>query len=203
MKFRMEEIMNQNTSTKKTGHWNALPDNLKGTKTEKNLMAAFIGESQARNKYTYFAGVAKKEGYEQIGAIFTETADNEKEHAELWLEALGGINDTNKNLNDAMDGEGYEYLEMYPTFAKEAKEEGFTEIARKFEMVAEIEKRHHDRYRKLLENLMKDEVFRKKTGMHLWKCRNCGNVVVSKEAPKICPVCNKPQAYFELNCDNF
>ena len=176
---------------------------LKGTKTEKNLMAAFIGESQARNKYTYFASKAKKEGYEQIAALFKETADNEKEHAEIWFEYLDGINDTESNLHAAMKGEEYEFEDMYPGFAKDAREEGFLEIAKKFEMVAQIEEKHYERYRRLLENVIKDEVFTMKTGISVWKCRNCGNIIVSKSAPDVCPVCLHPQAYFELNCENY
>ena len=176
---------------------------LKGTKTEKNLMAAFIGESQARNKYTYFASKAKKEGYEQISALFKETADNEKEHAEIWFEYLDGINDTESNLQAAMDGEEYEYENMYPEFAKVAKEEGFLEIAKKFELVAKIEEKHYERYKRLLENVVNDEVFTKKTGISVWKCRNCGNIVVAKSAPEVCPVCEHSQAYFELNCENY
>jgi rubrerythrin len=176
---------------------------LKGTKTEKNLMAAFIGESQARNKYTYFASKAKKEGYEQISALFKETADNEKEHAEIWFEYLDGINDTESNLQAAMDGEEYEYEDMYPGFAKDAREEGFLEIAKKFELVAKIEEKHYERYKRLLENVVNDEVFTKKTGISVWKCRNCGNIVVAKSAPEVCPVCEHSQAYFELNCENY
>ena len=176
---------------------------LKGTKTEKNLMAAFIGESQARNKYTYFASKAKKEGYEQISALFKETADNEKEHAEIWFEYLDGINDTESNLQAAMDGEEYEYENMYPEFAKVAKEEGFLEIAKKFELVAKIEEKHYERYKRLLENVVNDEVFTKKTGISVWKCRNCGHIVVAKSAPEVCPVCEHSQAYFELNCENY
>ena len=180
-----------------------MKNSLKGTKTEENLMKAFIGESQARNKYTYFASKAKKEGYEQISALFLETADNEKEHAKLWLKYLDGINDTEMNLEDAMDGEEYEYEDMYPEFAKVAKEEGFDEIAKKFQMVAEVEKVHYERYKRLLNNVVNDEVFTKKTGISVWKCRNCGNIVISKTAPKVCPVCDHKQAYFELNCDNY
>ena len=176
---------------------------LKGTKTEKNLMAAFIGESEARNKYTYFASKAKKEGYEQISALFKETADNEKEHAELWFDYLNGINDTESNLQAAMDGEEYEYENMYPEFAKVAKEEGFLEIAKKFELVAKIEEKHYERYKRLLENVVNDEVFTKKTGISVWKCRNCGNIVLAKSAPEVCPVCEHSQAYFELNCENY
>lgn len=176
---------------------------LKGSRTEANLMAAYIGESQARNKYTYFASKARKEGYEQIGALFEETANNEKEHAELWLKELDGIKDTAENLKDAMHGEEYEYTEMYPEFAKVAREEGFEALARKFEMVAEIEEHHFKRYEKLLSNVMNDEVFRKKTGVSVWKCRNCGNIIVAESAPKVCPVCLHAQAYYELNCENY
>ena len=176
---------------------------LKGTKSEKNLMAAFIGESQARNKYTYFASKAKKEGYEQISALFKETADNEKEHAELWFDYLDGINDTESNLQDAKDGEEYEFENMYPEIATIAKEEGFQEIAKKFELVAKIEEKHYERYKRLLENVINDEVFTKKTGISVWKCRNCGNIIVAKSAPEVCPVCEHSQAYFELNCENY
>lgn len=174
-----------------------------GSQTEKNLMRAFIGESEARNKYTFFASVASNEGYEQISAIFNETANNEKEHAEIWLNTLGGIKSTQDNLIDAINGEDYEFSEMYKEFSEIAKQEGFLDIANKFKLVAEIEKQHRDRYKKLLENLINDEVFQKKTGLHVWKCRNCGNIVVSNKAPQICSVCSKPQAYFELNCENY
>lgn len=179
------------------------PELLKGSQTEKNLMAAFIGESQARNKYTYFSSVAKKEGYEQIGAIFEETANNEKEHAEIWLNALGGIAKTEDNLEEAMNGEDYEYSTMYKEFAEVARQEGFLDLAQKFQMVAEIEKHHRDRYKKLLENMINNEVFTKKTGIHVWKCRNCGNIITSKSAPLLCPVCSEPQSYFEINCENY
>lgn len=178
-------------------------ERLKGTKTEKNLMAAFIGESQARNKYSYFASVAKKEGYEQISAFFSETSDNEKEHAEIWFKILGGISDTKTNLTSGMEGENYEFEEMYPDFAKVAEEEGFPVLAQKFKMVAEIERHHYNRYKKLLENMLNDEVFQKKTGVHVWKCRNCGNLITSSKAPDICPVCMHPKAYFEINCENY
>lgn len=176
---------------------------LKGTLTEKNLMSAFIGESQARNKYTYFASLAREEGYEQIGALFEETANNEKEHAEIWFDLLGGILKTDANLKSAMDGEEYEFTVMYPEFASIAREEGFLDIANKFELVAKIEKEHYERYKKLLENVINNEVFTKKTGIHIWKCRNCGNIVASKSAPLICPVCDHSQAYFEINCVNY
>ena len=182
---------------------NTTSKDLKGSQTEKNLMSAFIGESQARNKYSYFASVAKNEGYEQIGAIFEETSNNEKEHAEIWFNYLGGILKTKDNLKSAIDGEEFEFTSMYPEYSKIAQEEVFLDIARKFALVAEIEKEHHKRYKKLLENLINNEVFTKKTGINVWKCRNCGNIVVSKSAPAICPVCNKSQAYFELNVENY
>jgi rubrerythrin len=175
---------------------------LKGSKTEANLKAAFSGESEARNKYTYFASVAKKEGYEQIAAIFLETAENEKEHAKLHLKYLNGIGDTISNLADAAAGENYEWTDMYATFAKEAEEEGFTEIAATFRGIAEVEKEHEARYRKLLENVQEGEVF-KKGSIVVWKCRNCGHIVVGTEAPKICPVCKHPQSYFEIKAENY
>lgn len=177
---------------------------LKGTKTEKNLMEAFAGESQARNKYTYYASVAKKEGYEQIAAIFEETANNEKEHAKMWFKELhgGSVPGTIENLIDAAKGENGEWTEMYKRMAEEAREEGFIEIAEKFEGVAAIEKRHEERYNKLLENVKKNTVF-KKTEEKVWICRNCGHIYVGKEAPKVCPVCNHPQAYFELFTEEF
>jgi len=175
---------------------------LKGSKTEANLMAAFAGESQARNKYTYFASVAKKEGYEQISAIFQKTADNEKEHAKMWFKALGELGDTAKNLAAAADGENYEWTDMYDRMAKEADEEGFTEIAAKFRGIAAIEKEHEARYRKLLENLESGEVF-KKGSITIWKCRNCGHIVIGTEAPKVCPVCNHPQSFFEVKAENY
>lgn len=175
---------------------------LKGTQTEKNLQAAFAGESQARNKYTYFAGVAKKEGYEQIAALFLETADNEKEHAKLWLKHLGGIGDTAANLKAAAEGENFEWTDMYAGFAKTAREEGFEAIAKQFEAVGAIEKRHEERYKKLLKNL-EDKLVFSKDGEAIWICRNCGHVVVGKEAPKACPVCFHPQSYFELLNENY
>jgi len=175
---------------------------LKGTKTEKNLMEAFAGESQARNKYTYFASVAKKEGYEQISAIFLETADNEKEHAKLWFKQLQGIGTTMENLAAAAAGENEEWTSMYARMAKEAKEEGFDEIARLFEGVAKIEKEHEERYKKLLENLKEDAAFCKDAAV-TWKCRNCGHTLQAKKAPEICPVCAHPQAYFEVAANNF
>ena len=176
--------------------------NLKGTKTEKNLMEAFAGESQARNKYTYFASVAKKEGYEQIAAIFHETAENEKEHAKLWFKALGGLGNTAANLLAAAEGENYEWTDMYDKFAKEAEEEGFKALAAQFRMVAAIEKTHEERYRALLNNVETKAVF-EKSGVVMWECRNCGHLVVGTKAPDVCPVCNHPQAYFEVRKENY
>ena len=176
--------------------------NLKGTKTEQNLMAAFAGESQARNKYTYFASVAKKEGFEQISAIFTETANNEKEHAKMWFKALGELGDTAQNLLHAAEGENYEWTDMYATFAKEADEEGFAELAEKFRMVAAIEKTHEERYRALLSNVEMQKVF-EKAEETMWECRNCGHLVMGKKAPEVCPVCAHPQAYFEVRKENY
>ena len=175
---------------------------LKGSKTEKNLMTAFAGESQARNKYTYFASVAKKEGYEQISAIFLKTADNEKEHAKMWFKALGELGDTAANLAAAADGENYEWTDMYDTFAKEAEEEGFIELAAKFRAVAQIEKSHEERYRALLNNVEMKKVF-EKAEMTMWECRNCGHLVMGKKAPEVCPVCNHPQSYFEVRAENY
>ena len=175
---------------------------LKGSKTEQNLMTAFAGESQARNKYTYFASVAKKEGYEQISAIFQKTADNEKEHAKMWFKALGALGNTAANLLAAAEGENYEWTDMYATFAKEAEEEGFTDLAAKFRMVADIEKSHEERYRTLLSNVEMQEVF-KKSEMKIWECRNCGHLVMGKEAPEVCPVCAHPQSYFEVRAENY
>lgn len=173
-----------------------------GTQTEKNLEAAFAGESQARNKYTYFASKAKKEGFEQIAALFQLTADNEKEHAKLWFKELEGIGSTAENLAAAAEGENYEWTDMYEGFAKTAEEEGFTALAAKFRMVAAIEKRHEERYRALLHNVEAQEVF-KRSEVKVWECRNCGHIVVGTEAPAICPTCQHPQAYFELHTDNF
>ncbi len=175
---------------------------LKGTKTEKNLMAAFAGESQARNKYTYFASVAKKEGYEQISAIFLDTANNEKEHAKMWFKELGGLGNTAENLKAAAEGENYEWTDMYATFAKEAEEEGFTTLAKKFRMVAEIEKSHEERYLKLLNNVDMQKVF-EKAEETMWECRNCGHLVIGKKAPEVCPVCAHPRAYFEVRKENY
>ncbi|MBR2994767.1 rubrerythrin family protein [Candidatus Saccharibacteria bacterium] len=175
-----------------------------GTKTEKNLEAAFAGESQARNKYTYYASQAKKDGYEQISAIFLETADNEKEHAKMWYKELhgGAVEPTEINLEAAADGENYEWTDMYKGFAKTAREEGFDELAEKFEGVAEIEKHHEERYRKLLENVKEKKVF-SRDGDAIWVCRNCGHIVIGKKAPEICPVCSHPQAYFEIKAENY
>lgn len=175
---------------------------LKGSKTERNLWAAFAGESQARNKYTYFASVAKKEGYEQIMAIFQKTADNEKEHAKMWFKALGELGNTAENLKAAAEGENYEWTDMYATFAKEAEEEGFTELAAKFRMVAEIEKSHEERYRALLNNVEMQKVF-EKGEMTMWECRNCGHLVMGKKAPSVCPVCAHPQSFFEVRAENY
>lgn len=177
---------------------------LKGSQTEKNLLAAFAGESQARNKYTYFASKAKKDGYEQIAAIFEETANNEKEHAKMWFKELNGgvIPDTKANLLAAAEGENYEWTDMYVEFAKTAREEGFDRIAFLFEGVAKIEKEHEERYRKLLENVEGELVF-SKDGDKIWKCRNCGHIVIGKEAPKVCPICSHPQSYFEIKAENY
>lgn len=177
---------------------------LKGSKTEQNLMTAFAGESQARNKYTYFASKARKDGYEQIAAIFEETANNEKEHAKMWFKELNGgsISDTAANLLAAAEGENYEWTDMYQEFAKTAKEEGFDRLAYLFEGVAQIEKEHEERYRKLLENVEGDLVF-SKDGDKIWKCRNCGHIVIGKDAPKVCPICAHPQSYFEIKAENY
>lgn len=176
--------------------------NLKGTKTEQNLMAAFAGESQARNKYTYFASVAKKEGYEQIAEIFLKTADNEKEHAKLWFKALGELGDTAKNLAAAAEGENYEWTEMYESFAKDAEEEGFTALAAQFRKVAAIEKTHEERYRALLNNVEMNKVF-EKAEEAIWECRNCGHLVMGKKAPETCPVCAHPKSFFEIRKENY
>ena len=170
---------------------------LKGSQTEKNLMEAFAGESQARNKYTYFASVAKKEGYEQISEIFQHTADNEKEHAKMWFKELKGIGTTAENLLAAAEGENYEWTDMYDGFAKTAEEEGFTELAAKFRMVAAIEKTHEERYRKLLKKVFE------KSEETMWECRNCGHIVIGKKAPDVCPVCAHPRAYFEVRKENY
>ena len=173
-----------------------------GTQTEKNLREAFSGESEARNKYTYFASKAKKEGFEQISALFLKTADNEKEHAKMWFKELDGLVNTAENLASAADGENYEWTDMYDGFAKTAEEEGFQELAVKFRMVAEIEKHHEERYRALLHNVEAQEVF-KKSEVKVWECRNCGHIVVGEKAPEVCPVCAHPQAYFEVHAENY
>ncbi len=175
-----------------------------GTQTEKNLEAAFAGESQARNKYTYYASKAKKDGFEQIAALFLKTADNEKEHAKMWFKELhdGAVPDTATNLKDAADGENYEWTDMYAGFAKTAEEEGFKELAAKFRLVADIEKHHEERYRALLKNVEAQEVFQK-SEVKVWECRNCGHIVVGTKAPQICPVCAHPQSYFEVHAENY
>ncbi|MBQ4243336.1 MAG: rubrerythrin family protein [Clostridia bacterium] len=173
-----------------------------GTQTEKNLLAAFAGESQARNKYTYFASKAKKEGFEQIAALFLKTADNEKEHAKMWFKELNMLGSTDENLEDAADGENYEWTDMYEEFAKTAEAEGFTELAEKFRGVAAIEKHHEERYRALLRNVQTSQVF-EKSEVKIWECRNCGHIVVGTKAPDVCPVCAHPQSYFEVSAENY
>ena len=173
-----------------------------GTKTEKNLREAFAGESQARNKYTYFASVAKKSGYEQIAALFLKTAENEKEHAKLWFKALGELGDTEANLKAAAEGENYEWTDMYERMAQEADEEGFHELAEQFRGVGAIEKHHEERYRKLLANVEEKKVF-EKSGVTVWECRNCGHIVIGTKAPDVCPVCKHPQSYFEVHEENY
>ncbi|MBR1668441.1 MAG: rubrerythrin family protein [Bacteroidaceae bacterium] len=175
---------------------------LKGTKTEANLWAAFAGESQARNKYTYYASKAKKEGYEQISELFTETANQEKEHAKLWFKLIHGIGSTTENLKDAAQGENDEWTDMYPKMAQEAREEGFDDIATLFEGVAAIEKVHEEKYKKLLANIEQGIVFSRE-GDTIWQCRNCGHIHIGKQAPEVCPVCNHPQAYFEVKKENY
>ena len=173
-----------------------------GTQTEKNLWEAFAGESQARNKYTYFASVAKKQGYEQIAALFLKTAENEKEHAKLWFKELSGIGDTAQNLAAAAEGENYEWTDMYEGFAKTAEEEGFSELAERFRLIAAIEKQHEERYRALLRNVETAQVF-EKSEVKVWECRNCGHIVVGTSAPELCPACKHPQSYFEVHADNY
>ena len=173
-----------------------------GTQTEKNLMEAFAGESQARNKYTYFASVAKKQGFEQIAALFLKTAENEKEHAKLWFKELQGIGDTAENLKAAAEGENYEWTDMYAGFAKTAEEEGFPELAARFRLIGEIERHHEERYRALLHNVEMAEVFAK-SEVKVWECRNCGHIVVGTKAPDVCPTCNHPQSYFEVHAENY
>lgn len=173
-----------------------------GTQSEKNLMTAFAGESEARNKYTFFASVAKKQGFEQIAALFLKTADNEKEHAKLWFKELNGIGDTADNLKAAAAGENYEWTDMYDSFAKTAEEEGFSELAARFRLVGAIEKHHEERYRALLHNIEMAEVFTK-SEVKVWECRNCGHIVVGTQAPEVCPTCNHPQSYFEVHAENY
>ena len=173
-----------------------------GTQTEKNLLAAFAGESQARNKYTYFASVAKKQGFEQIAELFLKTADNDKEHAKMWFKELDGLGDTADNLRAAAEGENYEWTDMYEDFAKTAEEEGFKALAARFRMVGEIEKHHEERYRALLHNVENQEVF-EKSEVKVWECRNCGHIVVGTKAPAVCPVCQHPQSYFEVHSENY
>ena len=173
-----------------------------GTQTEKNLMEAFSGESQARNKYTFFASVAKKQGFEQIAALFLKTAENEKEHAKMWFKELSGIGDTAENLAAAADGENYEWTDMYKSFAKTAEEEGFPQLAEKFRLVGAIEKHHEERYRALLRNVEMAQVFAK-SEVKVWECRNCGHIVVGTNAPQVCPTCNHPQSYFEVHAENY
>ena len=173
-----------------------------GTQTEKNLMEAFSGESQARNKYTFFASVAKKQGFEQIAALFLKTAENEKEHAKMWFKELAGIGDTAENLAAAAEGENYEWTDMYESFAKTAEEEGFSELAAKFRLVGAIEKHHEERYRALLRNVEMAQVFAK-SEVKVWECRNCGHIVVGTSAPQVCPTCNHPQSYFEVHAENY
>ena len=175
---------------------------IKGSQTEANLRAAFAGESEARNKYTYFASKAKKEGYEQIAKLFLETAENEKEHAKIWFKLLDGIGDTAANLKSAAEGENYEWTDMYARFAQEAREEGFDHIAFLFEEVGKIEKEHEERYRKLLSNVETGLVF-SRDGEAIWQCANCGHIVIGKQAPELCPVCNHPKAYFQIKADNY
>ena len=173
-----------------------------GTQSEKNLMTAFAGESEARNKYTFFASVAKKQGFEQIAALFLKTADNEKEHAKLWFKELNGIGDTADNLKAAAAGENYEWTDMYDSFAKTAEEEGFPELAARFRLVGAIEKHHEERYRALLHNIETAEVFAK-SEVKVWECRNCGHIVVGTQAPEVCPTCNHPKSYFEVHAENY
>ena len=191
-----------NKNKKQSNKGEKMDNKYKGTQTEKNLLEAFAGESQARNKYTYFASRAKKDGYEQIAELFLKTADNEKEHAKLWFKELNGIGDTAENLTAAADGENYEWTDMYENFAKTAEKEGFTALAVKFRMVGAIEKRHEERYRALLKNIETLEVF-KKSSVKIWECRNCGHIVICEKAPEVCPVCAHPQAYFEIHAENY
>ena len=198
----IEKLLNKIKVNDKKEKENDNMNKYQGTQTEKNLMEAFAGESQARNKYTYFSSVAKKEGYEQMAALFLKTAENEKEHAKMWFKELNGIGSTEENLKAAADGENYEWTDMYENFAKTAEEEGFPELAFKFRMVGAIEKHHEERYRALLKNIEMKEVF-EKSEVKIWECRNCGHIIVGTKAPEMCPVCNHPKSYFEINAENY
>ena len=198
----IEKLLNKIKVNDKEEKENDNMNKYQGTQTEKNLMEAFAGESQARNKYTYFSSVAKKEGYEQMAALFLKTAENEKEHAKMWFKELNGIGSTEENLKAAADGENYEWTDMYENFAKTAEEEGFPELAFKFRMVGAIEKHHEERYRALLKNIEMKEVF-EKSEVKIWECRNCGHIIVGTKAPEICPVCSHPKSYFEINAENY
>ena len=198
----IEKLLNKIKVNDKEEKENVNMNKYQGTQTEKNLMEAFAGESQARNKYTYFSSVAKKEGYEQMAALFLKTAENEKEHAKMWFKELNGIGSTEENLKAAADGENYEWTDMYENFAKTAEEEGFPELAFKFRMVGTIEKHHEERYRALLKNIEMKEVF-EKSEVKIWECRNCGHIIVGTKAPEMCPVCSHPKSYFEINAENY
>ena len=198
----IEKLLNKIKVNDKKEKENDNMNKYQGTQTEKNLMEAFAGESQARNKYTYFSSVAKKEGYEQMAALFLKTAENEKEHAKMWFKELNGIGSTEENLKAAADGENYEWTDMYENFAKTAEEEGFPELAFKFRMVGAIEKHHEERYRALLKNIEMKEVF-EKSEVKIWECRNCGHIIVGTKAPEMCPVCSHPKSYFEINAKNY
>ena len=198
----IEKLLNKIKVNDKKEKENDNMNKYQGTQTEKNLMEAFAGESQARNKYTYFSSVAKKEGYEQMAALFLKTAENEKEHAKMWFKELNGIGSTEENLKAAADGENYEWTDMYENFAKTAEEEGFPELALKFRMVGAIEKHHEERYRSLLKNIEMKEVF-EKSEVKIWECRNCGHIIVGTKAPEMCPVCSHPKSYFEINAENY
>ena len=198
----IEKLLNKIKVNDKEEKENDNMNKYQGTQTEKNLMEAFAGESQARNKYTYFSSVAKKEGYEQMAALFLKTAENEKEHAKMWFKELNGIGSTEENLKAAADGENYEWTDMYENFAKTAEEEGFPELAFKFRMVGTIEKHHEERYRALLKNIEMKEVF-EKSEVKIWECRNCGHIIVGTKAPEMCPVCSHPKSYFEINAENY
>ena len=198
----IEKLLNKIKVNDKEEKENVNMNKYQGTQTEKNLMEAFAGESQARKKYTYFSSVAKKEGYEQMAALFLKTAENEKEHAKMWFKELNGIGSTEENLKAAADGENYEWTDMYENFAKTAEEEGFPELAFKFRMVGAIEKHHEERYRALLKNIEMKEVF-EKSEVKIWECRNCGHIIVGTKAPEMCPVCSHPKSYFEINAENY